>query len=272
MVCSTRDRAATAISVRDGPSIHACSITDDYVIVFDLPVTLSLAALTQGYHFPFHWNKNRPARVGLLPRTGSSDDIVWCDIDPCYVFHVANSVQHADGSVTIDCCAYESMFAHGPDGPNGVPCGLERWHVNPATQKVTRAAIDASPQEFPRIDERFFGQPYRHTWTVSQPSEAVSNFVADNALYHHDLESGVKRSYTFGAGKVGGEFVFVPKSDDAKEADGWLMGLVIDTHKETTELQFFDALDIEKGPTGAIFVPHRIPLGFHGNWIADSYQ
>ena len=261
-----------AIAVRDGPSIHECSITDDYVIVFDLPVTLSLAALTQGYHFPFRWNKNRPARVGLLPRTGSSDDIVWCDIDPCYVFHVANSVQHADGSVTIDCCAYESMFAHGPDGPNGVPCGLERWHVNPATQKVTRAAIDASPQEFPRIDERFFGQPYRHTWTVSQPSEAVSNFVADNALYHHDLESGVKRSYTFGAGKVGGEFVFVPKSDDAKEADGWLMGLVIDTHKETTELQFFDALDIEKGPTGAIFVPHRIPPGFHGNWIADSYQ
>ena len=96
--------------------------------------------------------------------------------------------------------------------------------------------------------------------------------MADNALYHHDLESGVKRSYTFGAGKVGGEFVFVPKSDDAKEADGWLMGLVIDTHKETTELQFFDALDIEKGPTGAIFVPHRIPPGFHGNWIADSYQ
>ena len=94
--------------------------------------------------------------------------------------------------------------------------------------------------------------------------------MADNAFYHHDLESGVKRSDTFGAGKVGGELVFVPKSDDAKEADSWLMGLVIDTHDETIELQFFDALDIKKGSTGAIFTLHRIPPGFHGNWIPDS--
>jgi carotenoid cleavage dioxygenase-like enzyme len=261
--------AERPIAVRDGPSIHECSITDDYVIVFDLPVTISLPTLVQGYNFPYRWNKAHPARIGLLPRRGDVDEIIWCDVDPCYVFHVANSFQNGDGSVTIDCCAYESMFAHGPDGPNGVPCGFERWQVDPKTQKVTRSAIDESPQEFPRVDERHFGQPYRHAWIVSQPNETVSNFVAENALYHHDLETGEKRSYTFGPDLVGGEFVFVPRAPDAEEADGWLMGLVIDAKNDTTQLQFFEALDIEQGPIGAVHIPHRIPPGFHGNWIPD---
>ena len=257
------------IAVKGGPSIHECSITDDYVIVFDLPVTLSLPTLAQGYNFPYRWNEAHPARVGLLPRRGDADKIIWCEVDPCYVFHVANSFQNADGSVTVDCCAYESMFAHGPDGPNGVSRGFERWQVNPKTRNVTRTSIDTFPQEFPRVDERRFGQSYRHAWTVSQPSDTVSNFAAENALYHHDLVAGEKRSYTFGSELVGGEFVFVPRLPDADEADGWLIGLVIDVKNDTTQLQFFEALNIEKGPVGAVHIPHRIPPGFHGNWIPD---
>lgn len=257
------------IAVKGGPSIHECSITDDYVIVFDLPVTLSLPTLAQGYNFPYRWNEAHPARVGLLPRRGDADKIIWCEVDPCYVFHVANSFQNADGSVTVDCCAYESMFAHGPDGPNGVSRGFERWQVNPETGNVTRTSIDTFPQEFPRVDERRFGQSYRHAWTISQPSDTVSNFAAENALYHHDLVAGEKRSYTFGSELVGGEFVFVPRLPDADEADGWLIGLVIDVKNDTTQLQFFEALNIEKGPVGAVHIPHRIPPGFHGNWIPD---
>jgi len=48
------------------------------------------------------------------------------------------------------------------------------------------------------------------------------------------------------------------------------MGLVIDAKADTTELQFFDALNIEAGAVGAVQIPHRIPPGFHGNWIPDS--
>jgi carotenoid cleavage dioxygenase len=185
------------------------------------------------------------------------------------VFHVANSFQNPDGTVTIDCCAYESMFAHGPDGPNGVPCGFERWHVDPSAQKVTRNALDASPQEFPRIDERYFGQRYRHAWIMGQPGETVSNFVAENKLYHHDLETGERKHFSFGADKIGGEFIFIAREPSAPEGDGWLMGLVIDANTQTTQLQIFNALNIETGPIGRVHIPHRIPPGFHGNWIPD---
>ncbi|MGB1526019.1 MAG: carotenoid oxygenase family protein, partial [Miltoncostaeaceae bacterium] len=56
--------AERPIAVKDGPSIHECSITDDYVIVFDLPVTISLPTLAQGYNFPYRWNTAHPAATG----------------------------------------------------------------------------------------------------------------------------------------------------------------------------------------------------------------
>jgi carotenoid cleavage dioxygenase len=48
-----------------------------------------------------------------------------------------------------------------------------------------------------------------------------------------------------------------------------LMGLVIDAETQTTQLQIFNALNIETGPIGTVHIPHRIPPGFHGNWIPD---
>jgi carotenoid cleavage dioxygenase-like enzyme len=126
------------IPVQDGPSIHECAITQKYVLVFDLPVTFSMKALIGGQQFPYSWNPEHKARVGLMPRAGSADQIVWCDIDPCYVFHVANAYEREDGVVIVDCSVHETMFAGGPDGPNGKPLGMERWEVDPTSSKVKR--------------------------------------------------------------------------------------------------------------------------------------
>jgi carotenoid cleavage dioxygenase len=66
------------IPVQHGPSIHECTITTNYVLVFDLPVTFSMKALIGGAQFPYAWNPDHQARVGLLPRGGRADEIIWC--------------------------------------------------------------------------------------------------------------------------------------------------------------------------------------------------
>ena len=55
-----------AIPVSDGPSIHDCAITENYVLVLDLPVTFSMSRLLAGHSFPYAWNEKHQARVGLL--------------------------------------------------------------------------------------------------------------------------------------------------------------------------------------------------------------
>lgn len=45
------------------------------------------------------------------------------------------------------------------------------------------------------------------------------------------------------------------------------MGFVIDAPNDTTELVILDASRFEHAPVATIRLPHRIPPGFHGNWI-----
>jgi carotenoid cleavage dioxygenase len=61
--------------------------------------------------------------------------------------------------------------------------------------------------------------------------------------------------------------VFVSRSDDAPEGDGWLMGLVVDMNREATELAIIDTHDFTGPAVATVHVPHRVPPGFHGNWI-----
>jgi carotenoid cleavage dioxygenase len=257
------------VPVSHGPSIHECAITKNHVLIFDLPVTFSMAALIGGQGFPYRWNPEHKARVGLLPRDGGAEDVIWCDVDPCYVFHVANSYEDADGQVICDSAVYETMFSEGPEGPNGKPLGLERWTIDPVARTVTRKTIDATEQEFPRPDERFFGQDYHYAWAIGLPEGGDPSFLNAQPLYRHDLKTGARQVHDFGQDRIPGEFVFVPRGDDAPEGDGWMMGYVIDAVKETTDLVILDAMDITKPPVASVHIPHRIPPGFHGNWLPD---
>ncbi len=256
-----------AVPVKHGPCIHDCAVTARFAVILDLPVTFSMRAVLAGHQFPFRWNPAHRARVGLLPRAGTAADIVWCPLDPCFVFHVANAYDRADGCVVLDVVAYDTMFASGT-GLDALG-RLERWVSDSTTRRVERRVIDPKPQEFPRIDERRFGRPYRHAYTVSVPPDGDPQFTDATRLYKHDLEAGERRVHEFGAGRVPGAFVFVPKSGAAEEDEGWLMGLVIATRSDTTVLAILDTRSFEAPPVATVHLPHRIPLGLHGNWCPD---
>lgn len=258
------------IPVRHGPSIHDCAITGRYVLVFDLPVTFSMKTLIAGHGFPYRWNPDHPARVGLMPREGKAEDIVWCDVDPCYVFHSCNAFDLPDGRVVVDVVTHESMFARSARGPDSIASAFERWTVDPAARRVERRVIDAGAQEFPRLDERRIGQPYRYAYTMALPEGRVDQFLGATRLYKHDLETGARQVHDFGPGRYPGEFVFVPARDGAAEDEGWLIGLVVNYPAETTDLVILNAQDFEGEPQASVRVPHRVPPGFHGNWIATA--
>lgn len=263
-------RRREPIPVEHGPSIHDCMITERYVIVLDLPVTFSMKRLLSGFAFPYAWNPDHQARVGLLPREGTAADIVWCPVEPCYVFHPANAFDNADGTVTFDASVHDRMFAKSNHGPDSERVPFERWSIDPQARTVSRRVIDAESQEFPRPDERFIGRPYRHAWALALPGRSEPGFVAETRLFHHDLESGTRTVHDFGPGHYPGEFVFVPRSDEAPEGDGWLMGYVIDGEADETDFVILDTLDFAGPPVANVRLPHRIPPGFHGNWVPDA--
>ena len=264
-----RVRREEPIAVKHGPSIHDCMITPQYVIVLDLPVTFSMPALVAGYTFPYAWNPAHQARVGVLRKDAPGSSIVWCAVDPCYVFHPCNGFENADGTITLDVVAHATMFEESRVGPNAKASAFERWTIDPTAQRVDRKVIDATAQEFPRPDERRLGQPYRWAYSAGLQRDGGPDgpFMADQCLYRHDLHTGERAVHDFGPSRHVGEFVFVPRTAQGAEDDGWLMGYVVDAAAKTTALQILDARHFTDAPVATITIPHIIPAGFHGNWV-----
>jgi 8'-apo-carotenoid 13,14-cleaving dioxygenase len=256
------------IRVQDGPSIHDCMITKNYVIILDMPVTFSMKTLLAGHPFPYAWNPDHKARIGLLPKEGANDDVIWCDVEPCYVFHPCNAFETDDGTVIMDVCAHDSMFADSKIGPDSARVPFERWTIDPVARSTNRKVIDADSQEFPRPNEALIGKPYRYAYTMSLPDGFDAASPIQSKLFKHDLETGTRSVHDFGPSHIPGEFVFVPKTGAKAEDDGWLLGYVVNMADDTTDLVILDAANFEGMPQALIHIPHRVPPGFHGNWVA----
>ena len=70
--------------------MHDFNVTRNHVVFMDLPLTFKLEAVGDGA-LPFRFDRDAGARLGVMPRDGSNSDVVWYEIDPCYVFHPVNS-------------------------------------------------------------------------------------------------------------------------------------------------------------------------------------
>ena len=61
--------------------------------------------------------------------------------------------------------------------------------------------------------------------------------------------------------------MFVERAKDAKEGDGWLLATVYRAADNRSDLAVFNALDVTAGPIALVKLDHRVPAGFHGNWV-----
>jgi len=201
-------------------------------------------------------------------RPGPAGDVVWIDVDPCYVFHPLNAFDDGD-AVVVDVVRHPSMFAIVTDGPMDGPPRMERWVLDPVAG-FSATVLDDRPQEFPRIDDRLTGRRHRFGWAAgaSVADLGTTDATTEGAVLKYDLAAGTVHSTGLGPGRVGGEFVFVPEAPGSGEDEGWLLGYVADLATGTSELVVLDAQSM--ATQARVRIPRRIPAGFHGNWIPDS--
>jgi carotenoid cleavage dioxygenase-like enzyme len=256
-------RRSVAIPVSDGPMVHDFAFTQRYVLIFDLPVVWNDTAAESGHLFPYQWSEGRAARVGLLPREGVATDIVWIDVPPCYVFHMANAFDAADGTVVVDLVEFSSMFKTSLQGPGEGPPVLSRWALDPVARTISKIVLSGRPREFPRIDERLTGRRHRYIYGAGIQTDRGSALC-------FDTEAGVEVAHDFGPGRFGSECVFVPKSIGAGEGDGWVMTYVWNAPTNTSDLVIIDSTRFDGPPQAVVHLPVRVPFGFHGSWIADE--
>jgi carotenoid cleavage dioxygenase-like enzyme len=244
--------------------MHDFALTADHVVFLDLPLLFNLnLALTQQYErdLPYRWDDQYPARLGVLRRDDPYGPLRWFDIDPCFVFHVANSYDSGT-SVVLEVLRYPEMWRDSSEF--GTDAELWRWSINLDTGMVEESQLDNRGVEFPRVDDRLVGAAARY-----------SVAVGSGALVRYDLQRDTASEHRFGrrgghgAPSAPGEAVFAPAVGESDELAGWYLTYVYDPVTDGSDLVIIDASDFEGDPVARVRLPRRVPHGFHGNWIPD---
>jgi len=251
-----------------GPTMmHDFNVTRNHVIFMDLPAVFNLELAMSG-DMPIRWDDDYPARLGVMPRDGTDEQVTWYDINPCYVFHPMNSYEDGD-TIVLDVARFSHMWRDSAmDFPSPE---LWRWTINTVTGNVSEEQIDDRGAEFPRVADSVIGLKHRYGYMM-----AMSDLGADDdptntsgAILKYDRDSGKRTEIEFGPGRMGGEAVFVPSANPAAEDDGYLMTYVYDASTDKSSFVIMDAATMDNTPVASIELP-RIPNGFHGSWIPAS--
>lgn len=270
-----RDGQVTRSDLFDAPFnaiVHDFFITEEHIVIPIFPLTGSMERALAG-NPPFAWEPDLGTWVAVVRRDAPIESLRWFRTEACFVFHPMNG--WLDGKhIVADMMQFEvaPLFPNA-DGSKNDPdrsvARLCRWHLDLEADSdvVVREYIDDSRGEFPRIDERFAGVCNRHGFFAASGSTHDGSF---DQLVHLDHVSGEKKVRSFEGGDRVSEPVFVPRSEDATEGDGYLLATVYRAASNRSDLVILDTDDIRGEPIAIAELQHRIPHGFHGIWRAAA--
>ena len=251
--------------------MHDFGVTQDYALFHVVPSTSSWERLEAGLpHFGF--DTTMPVHMLVLPRTGDAKDIKTFTAPNLFASHVMNAFNEGTRIYFDTPEAKNNMFPFFPDihgapyNPVEAASHLTRWTIDMDSNSgefESRTRLCEFVGEFPRIDERYATEPYRHGWMLGMGMGPGSR----SSIGHVDVATGKYKVWQAGANRSLQEPCFIPKSKDAPEGEGYIVQLQPHTDDGASDLLLFDAQHVDEGPMATIHIPLRMRFGLHGNWV-----
>ena len=144
--------AAVNIPLADGPMMHDFALTASYVVLFDLPVTFSMDAVSAGKKLPYTWNPATRPGSACCPAAAArptSAGSTWTLLDLPHPQRLRRRLRPG-GRRRVPLPGRLRRLRAGREGP----LTLDRWIIDPAAGKVTQQRLDDRPQEFPRVSDQ----------------------------------------------------------------------------------------------------------------------
>lgn len=265
--------------------IHDIGVTENYVVFPVMPITCDLERLKAGGPH-WQWQPDLDWYFGVLPRDGEAADVRWFRAPNGFAGHVVNAFEK-NGKIILDSpVARGNVFFWWPDAngeappPGSVPASFERITIDPRGRELVaeRAVRVDVKGEFPNIDDRYAMGEYRHAFaTLTDPSKPYDekrggplfNFFF-NTLGHLDMERGTAELWWPGDTSAVQEPVFVPRSPDAPEGDGYVLAMVNRHAENRSDMVVLDTDRFEDGPIATVRLPVRLKNNLHGTWHPAS--
>jgi len=247
---------------------HDWGVTREHLVFPIMPLTASEARLREGKPY-YEYDADLPGKWGVMPRDGDpARDMRWFDIPGRVMGHVMNAYTEGTCVILDTPMSPGNCFSFFAD-KNG------RFPEMPETiTQMTRVVIDlAKPDgeavslhpvagavgDMPKIDDRFAMAKYRYGYFALRdfPRMGVGQI---------DWETGAVTAQAL-EGAAAQEPLFIPRSADAAEGDGFLLTVVDRFADHRAELLILDARDVSLPPLATVRLPFGLPMAFHGSWI-----
>ena len=253
---------------------HDLGITQSYTVLHDLPLYFDAAGLKQGRH-DLVFNRDLPARFGVIPRFGDNAQVRWFEATTCFILHLTNCFEDGD-EVVMDGCIMPD-FKKPPVGESddiytriknnldkhNNKTHMHRWRFNMRTGQTREERIDDEVTEFPACSNDYVGRPYRYSYNVLyKKGEWLFS-----GLKRFDLVKGGTARYEFGDGRYGSEPQVARAVGAKAEDDGYVLSFVTDMNANQSECLILRADDMAAGPVARVILPERIQVGTHACWV-----
>jgi beta,beta-carotene 9',10'-dioxygenase len=263
-----RPEVIGSVAVDRPAYVHSFGLTGRWLVLAEWPLVinpLSLMFSGRPYIENYRWRPERGTRFTLVDRaTGEAAGPF--ETDPFFGFHFVNAYDE-DGGVVADIATFEDAgivedlyLERLRDGHPIAKPSLTRFRISPGSGGVAHEPLTDRGLELPRTNyARSNERPYRHVWGVGQETGWIDSIVAA------DVETGETREWRE-PDRWPGEPVFVAEPGAGAEDAGVLLSIVLDGERGSSFLLVLDAATL--GELARVEVPHHIPFGFHGQFVA----
>jgi carotenoid cleavage dioxygenase-like enzyme len=247
-------------------------ITENYVVVALPPVRVNMWGMLRGRSSVAEnlVVEDKPLRILLARKDGQGGAITVESQTSSMIFHHANAVESEDGR-QIRLVSMETEAVAGfrllegwgrPDGLVQPKSQMTEFVIDIEARTVSRNALtEGAPIEFPAIDNRQLGRRMDAVYAL-RTFDAPDDPLAFDALVAWN--DGRFRDVRAGRGQMFGEPVSLV--DDA--GGMWISHLGYDADRDETFLDIREPADLRL--VARVWLGFRIPLGFHGHFVADG--
>lgn len=260
--------------------LHDFAVTQRHIVLYVIPLAFDEAQMRNG-GIHWSWDSSKPTYFGAIRRGGDGSDLNWIEGPTRSATHVMGAFSDGD-RVYVD--VEMSMSNPFPFMPMR---GGEAWDPVAGSSHITRLSADLStrrPRNYgietmypnhigalPRQDDRYNTMPYRYGF-LPCPDPAASNPRNAGACYAR-FDHQTRRDTLFNAGAQTSlaECCFAPKNANAREGEGYLMGVATRNNEGgRADLVILDAEHLNDGPLATVHLPMRAVGQIHGWWVPEA--
>jgi len=267
--------------------MHDCSITKNFIVIPVPPFEADEEHMKSGGAH-FEWQMHRNLTFLVIPRRrGKNLPPGWKEGETRVYPWKNGMTGHSggaweeDGKLYLESgCFTDNMFPFFNNGrpPNPeIQISYVRWELDLSKPSGTKVAdpkiLYMGPCEFPRFDERFMTREVDVSWmaaTLPTKGDVEGPVHAGlNGLLMHSNKTGKQQFFNPGPNCSVSEPVFVPRTKDAPDGDGWVISMVERQARHRNDCIIIDTRDFSK-PVAVIQMPMYVKAQVHGAWVEED--